>query len=371
MEQRGHLVRIFTGYPRFKARELPSPKTSTFPWLMTPYMALGRIGAPHAAERLSYQVLATFDRWMAARLPPCEVFHCMSGAGLESGRLARERHGTIVVCDRASSHMSFQQEILRSEFDRCGIEFRVADPRIVDRELAEYESADLIVVPSNFARRSFIRQAVPAEKIRVAPFGVNLQRFRPGVVHDEVFRVLFVGQIGVRKGIPYLLEALGDLRLPRFELCLAGTILPEIEPFLARHEGEFRYLGRIAHDRLHQIYAQASVLVLPSVEEGMAYVQAEAMACGVPVIGTPNSGAEDLFDDGVEGFIVPIRDPAAIRDRVLALYERLELHTEMSRAALRRVRALAGWDDYGAQIERLYLSALERPGYSHDASPTV
>ena len=104
------------------------------------------------------------------------------------------------------------------------------------------------------------------------------------------------------------------------------------------------------------------VFVLASVQEGLATVQGQAMACGLPVIATTNTGGEDLFTNGVEGFIVPIRSPEAIREKVLYLYEHPEVREEMSRAALQRVQQLGGWRDYGEQMVTMYEQALARRG---------
>jgi len=101
------------------------------------------------------------------------------------------------------------------------------------------------------------------------------------------------------------------------------------------------------------------VLVLPSIQEGLALVQAQAMACGVPVIASENTGAADLFTDGVEGFIVPIRDAGAIREKLLTLYENPSMREEMGAAALARVRKIGGWDDYGERAEEFYRAALD------------
>ena len=100
---------------------------------------------------------------------------------------------------------------------------------------------------------------------------------------------------------------------------------------------------------------------MPSIEEGLALVQGQAMACGLPVIATTNTGAEDLFTDGVEGFIVPIRDPEAIREKLLRLYHDPELREEMSRAALSRVQSMAGWDDYGVRAEPYLRRGARKP----------
>jgi glycosyltransferase involved in cell wall biosynthesis len=99
--------------------------------------------------------------------------------------------------------------------------------------------------------------------------------------------------------------------------------------------------------------SRSHALVLPSIEDGFGLVLSEAMACGCPPIASNNTGAEDLFTDGVEGFLVPIRDPAAITARLQQLADSPELQRRMSAAALARVRSLGGWTDYGDRWESL------------------
>jgi alpha-maltose-1-phosphate synthase len=357
MERRGHLGRVYTGYPRWKVDGLPKQKVSTFPWFLVPQNALGRLGLHGAQERLNRIAIEAFDRWMARHLESCEVFHCLSSFGVESHQVARQR-GAITVCDRGSSHIVYQDQLLREEYRRWRIPFSGIDRRIVERELIEYEDCDLICVPSNFVYRSFIQMGVPENKLRKISYGVDLSLFRPTDKQDQTFRVLYVGSLSLRKGIPYLLEALGGLDLPRFEVWLIGSVVPEVRPFLAAYQDKFRYLGVVQRPELYKYYSQGSVLVLPSIEEGLALVQAQAMACGLPVIATPNTGAEDLFTDGIEGFIVPIRSAEAIRQKVLYLYENPRIRDGMAAAALSRVAALAGWNTYGDRVVEAYASGL-------------
>ena len=96
------------------------------------------------------------------------------------------------------------------------------------------------------------------------------------------------------------------------------------------------------------------VLVLPSIEEGLALVQAQAMACGCPVIASPHTGSEDLFSNEVEGFIVPVRDASALAGRMQQLADHPELRAQMSAAALARVKRAGGWKDYGRQAAAIY-----------------
>jgi glycosyltransferase involved in cell wall biosynthesis len=176
----------------------------------------------------------------------------------------------------------------------------------------------------------------------------------------KTFRVVYVGTMSLRKGLPYLLEAVAPLKLRDFELWLIGAVQQEATSFLSKFDGTYRYLGAIPRSDLFRFYSQGSVFVLPSIDEGLALVQAQAMACGLPVIATTNTGAEDLFTDTVEGFIVPIRSPDAIREKILYLYENPAERELMAAAALKRVKSLGGWDTYGEQMVAGYAEALSK-----------
>jgi glycosyltransferase involved in cell wall biosynthesis len=105
-------------------------------------------------------------------------------------------------------------------------------------------------------------------------------------------------------------------------------------------------------------YSQGSVFVLPSIEEGLALVLSQAMACGLPIIATPNTGAEELITDGREGFIIEARSPQAIQEKIIFLYERPDIRDEMARAALARSNHLGGWESYGKKMMDVYSIAL-------------
>lgn len=281
-----------------------------------------------------------------------------------------QKKGGVYICNRGSSHILFQKSILEEEHRRWGAPHPLGFPAWgVKREVAEYTVANAIAVPSQFAKRTFIEQGVPPEKVHVCPYGVDLSLFRPFPKADQKFRVLFVGSFSIRKGIGYLFKAVQPLvNRGQVEVWLIGGATEEVGGILARNRDLFIDKGFLPRKDLARLYSQGSVLVLPSVEEGLALVQAQAMACGVPVIATPNSGAEDLFTDGVEGFIVPARDPLAIREKIEWLLANSEAHAEMAATALRRVQALGGWRAYGEKCASMYSKLwLRRSLLQHEA----
>jgi glycosyltransferase involved in cell wall biosynthesis len=309
-------------------------------------------------------LLKDLANWLERSLEPewTDVFHGLDGTGPKAGRRVRE-NGKLWICDRGCSHILTQRDLLVEEHN----EWHMAPPKFsedrLERCVAEYEEAHAITVPSQFSMRSFLQHGISAERVFVCPYGVDLSEFRPGVKRDDVFRVIHVGQINVRKGIGHLLRAVEPLVAKRkCELWLVGEIHPPMRRLLDEYKGIFEYKGVVPRKDLWQLYSQASVLVLASVEEGLALVQAQAMACGVPVIATTNTGAEDLFTDGVEGFIIPIRSPEKIREKIEWMIDNRELRDKMAAAALERVKSLGGWNRYGERVVDVYKTLAIRHG---------
>jgi glycosyltransferase involved in cell wall biosynthesis len=358
MDRRGALVAVISGYPRFKLKNqgLPNDKIKTFPYLHAPYMRF----APRSVairQFWEWQDRLWFDRYTARNLPPCDIFCGLSGSATHTSRVAKSR-GAKHVCDRGSSHIFFQDSILREEYDRQGIPFSGIDPRNIESEEAEYESADVITVPSMFALNSFVECGVPRRKLRLSPYGVDLSAFSRCAVkkNEKEFNVLFAGAVSVRKGVSYLLTAFRQLSFEHKRLTLAGSISPELESAVRqwREDPRVSVLGPVPQSRLKEIMSSSDVMVLPSVEEGLALVQAQAMACGCPVIATGHTGSSDLFTDGREGFIIPIRDPDAITERLQLLADAPDLRSRMSEAAVRRVKSIGGWEQYGERMHQIF-----------------
>lgn len=367
LQKRGHLAAVYSGYPRrnFRDTQVDPRLMRCFPWIQTPVELANRYGLmPRRLYRpLSLWAHRSLARHAARTLPRCHALSMLSSSGLEAGRAAQARN-IAYVCDRGSTHIVWQREILSGEYERHGFRFTDIPPAVCEREIAEYETADAITVPSSFVRRTFVERGVPAERLHRIPYGVDLGLFAPRSSRDEEFRVLFVGGLSVRKGLPYLLQGFARAGIAGARLVLVGAPQSETETLLARHPvAALERTGPVPRTEVARQMARASVLVLPSVEEGLALVQAQALACGCPVIATPNTGAEDLFADGVEGFIVPARDPEAIADRLVRLHDDPALRSAMSEAALARVQAIGGWDSYGRAQIALFAALARARGH--------
>jgi starch synthase len=366
LHARNHLRRIYSTWPwaRLKREGLPHSLVRAFPLIhTTDYLLRQTPFYSTAIDGLFNRwVSDTFDAWLRRRIEPCDALIAISGAGLTTGPLVQSRGGKF-ICDRGSAHQRFQFEVMAEEHRRWRVPYTPPPDHIVRREEAIYALADAITVPSNVARRSFLAMGVPTEKVHVIPYGVRLDRFTPTEPPPAgSFEVLFAGQIGLRKGIPYLLQAFARLRHPRKHLTLAGSVQNDLRQLLATLPTEnVTFIGSIPQPELARLMSRSHVLVLPSVEEGLALVQGQAMACGCPVVATAATGAEDLFADGIEGFIVPDRDTDALALRLQQLADDTALRARISAASLARVHHLGGWDRYGDQWDTLLHSLTGIP----------
>jgi len=308
-------------------------------------------------QPLSYLVGDTwFDRAASRRLDGADIYHGFNNQSLQGMRAAKRRGMTTIV-ERASAHPDVVHDLLRDEFARFGLTAPTAGRRLRDRHVAEYAEADWIIVPSEFVRRSMVERGVSASKLRRIHLGVATERFSPGIKRDDCFRVLFVGAISLQKGLPYLLEGFRRANLPkeRSELVLVGGTFPEASAVLANYEGQFRHLPAVPQDRLVQEYHNASVFVLPSLQEGFGMVVYEAAACGLPVIVSDHVGA--AIRDGQDGFVVRIRDAAAIAEKLIYLYEHEEVRRRMGESARAFVSQFT-WQRYQRELIANYRDML-------------
>ncbi len=376
LQAANRLAAIYTGYPRSKVRntDVDPRLIHCFPWFVVPNLAAYRIPfMPRVVHReLAWRAGETLGAYAARTLPPCDVVTALSGSGREAGKVVQSRGG-VYVCERCSTHIDWGEQVLRDEYAELGLPWHGTDPRSLANERIEYELADAVVVPSQVAARSFVDMGMSPSKIRCVPFGVDLSAYRRSAPRADRFRVLFVGALSVRKGLHYLLQAFRKAALPNAELVLVGSRTGDSETLLRRYPVDnLVETGILPRDGVVREMSRAHVMMLPSIEEGLAMVQPQALACGCPVIASRNTGAEDLFDDGVEGFIVPPRDVDALAERLTRLYLDRPLLDRMAVAAVARMQAVGGWRDYGRRAMAIYdelLAAKRQSTRARSAEP--
>jgi glycosyltransferase involved in cell wall biosynthesis len=363
LQKKGYLHRLISTYPVFEITKYGIEPTcvSSIWHLELLSRAWRRLPSLLKGDRnLQLWFLEHFDRSVLRCLSPgSDLFVGWSGACFWSLHQAKEM-GSMTVVERGSSHMQYQTKILQEEYDRWGLKFTTTHPGVYDRELQSYADADRIAVPSLFVKRTFLERGIPESKLIHVPYGTSLAEFYPVPKEDNIFRVIHCGGITLRKGVQYLLQAFYELNLQDAELWLVGSLAPELETFLVKYQSNRIIVkGKKPQNQLRWFYSQCSVFCLASIEEGLAMVQAQAMACGLPVIHTTNTGGEDIVRDGIDGFCVSIRDVEALKEKILFFYENPEQQAEMGNNAIEQARTSLTWDEYGKRIVNSYSQSLQ------------
>lgn len=311
-----------------------------------------------------YHLRAEFFDWLVSRdLKRNKDYKCFIGwssMSLQSAKQAK-KDGKLVLIERGSSHILVQNKILHEEYKKYNIDFEI-DKRIIEKELKEYEIADYVVVPSGFVKQSFLDMGFPKEKIFVNNFGSS-DFFKPELFigRKDSFRILYLGGVSIRKGLRYLFEALDLLDIPenKFEFWIIGSISDEMKSFVAAHQKpNWKMFGHINHYDLSKYISQCDVAVQPSVEEGLSMVIPQMLACGVPVIATINTGGADIITDGLNGFIVPIRNPRGIVDCLQLLYNDPKKLSYMKEQSSSFSALNLTWDSYGVRYANFIKSIV-------------
>lgn len=286
-----------------------------------------------ALTRSAYWDNALFDAWAARNLGEADVVISRSSVALATFRQAKKLHKKTVLY-RGSSHIEYFDAIRREEAELWNVPYQsLIDERSIAREKEEYAIADYFYVPSTYALKTYIDKGIPAEKMLTFPLSAEAISGREKI-SSGVFTILYVGNISIYKGIPYLLRAVEEIKKEKnVKLVLAGSISSEMKPILARYQHIFTYAGIVPHHEVGELYAAADAFVFPSIDDGFGQVMLEAMGYGVPVIASTHSAGLDIIRNGENGFVVPIRNAAAIRDRILELEGDREKAQSMGRAS--------------------------------------
>jgi glycosyltransferase involved in cell wall biosynthesis len=299
----------------------------------------------------------------AGRIEAAAVYAYEDGA-LATFKAAR-RLGMRRLYQLPIAYWRLLQELLAEERDRRpdwaptigGLADSAAKHRRKDQELAE---ADCVIVASSFTRHSLMRCPAPPNRIEVVPYGAPpaIEVRRPCADgRRRPLRALFVGHLSQRKGLADLDAAMTQVG-GSATLTLVGPRTARNCPALDRTIRAHRWIPPAPHARVLELMATHDVLVFPSIVEGFGLVMTEALSRGLPVITTPHTGAADLLTDGRDGFVVPIRSPDAIADRLTRLAEDRDLLAAMSEAALATARRNP-WQRYEERIAQIVAGARQ------------
>jgi alpha-maltose-1-phosphate synthase len=358
----GHLHAFLTGFSRFSPFakiNIPAQKVKRHDFLQTIYLICAKAGLPEfITSTVNSMSASTLDRASLKWAKESNVFIYYRTEGYNTTRkLHRDHYSTLCAMEEVNSHVEHACEILKQEHSQLKIRSRFTKDPDYNLRLKTYEHSDIIICPSEFVRRSFLEKGFSPEKIIKVNFGLppletNVDQAQKQ--RDGTFRMLYVGQLNYRKGLRYAIEAFKQLRHPKKEFIIVGpkTPITGLETTTIP-EGVF-FKGTLKGERLKEQFRLADVFILPSLEEGLALVQGEALSFGLPLVITTNTGGEDFIKNGVEGFIVNPGNVIQLTSCLQRLNDEKDLLTNMSAAAIKAANKIGGWE----KAVELLLSAL-------------
>jgi glycosyltransferase involved in cell wall biosynthesis len=293
--------------------------------------------------------------WVRQNSRAIRAVHCYEDSAAETFRAAAE-HGLACIYELPIAYWETSRKILDEEAQRHPAWeptlFATRDSREkCERKTREVHLADTVVCPGRFVLDSLPENIRREKKCVVAKFGSpTLPPLKHSNPENKKLRVLFAGSMSQRKGLADVFTAMKLLDRSDAELVVFGPAILPMD-FYRKQFDAFIYEPPRPHSAVLELMQACDVLVLPSLVEGRALVQQEALACGLPLIVTANAGADDLIEEGATGFLVPIRAPEKIAEKIGWFADRRNLLPAM-RAASRSKAATYTWNDYADTIIR-------------------
>jgi len=308
---------------------------------------------------LSYQAL---DRKVSRLLSnhSSQILHAYEDGCSSSFARAKEL-GMQCSYELPIAHWATVRRLLAEEVERYPQwEPTLESTRELEEKLSRKEEelrlADRITCPSQFVLDSIpleIRQKTPCQ---ISPFGSPM--CEPASIEssskNDTLKLLFVGSMSQRKGLADLFEAMKLLKGEPISLSILGQPSMPME-FYRKQFAEFEYFPPCSNQKVWEIMKAHDALVLPSIVEGRALVQQEALSCGLPIVVTPNAGGEDLIEEGITGHLVPIRSPEKIEGAIRTMIENRNRKEEIRKLCQKRAIQYT-WENYAQNIIDFNLS---------------
>ncbi len=364
LAQRGEQVTIFTAAYRARFAQL-APQVS-LRWVPQFVPSIHFLTGVQLARPWQRADTALYDHLVAMRIATTRdhfgIFWAWASGALASGRAASS-HGARFVLDRACPHVDAQQALIRKECEQLGIHYQAEPSWFRDRQLAEYEEADIILVPSTYSRATF--SPALQSKTMVAPlFGrvpmpqVTTSANIISVTSKDTGPFTFgtVGGQPLRKGFLYLLQAWKRLQLPNARLLLRTDAALDRSPILRRLLRELPNVEIVRYvDDMSDFYSRCDAFVFPTIDDGFGMSLLEAMAHGLPAITTTHCGAAELFTPDKDVIVVPAQDAEHLAVAMQRLYSSAETRMCLRASALDSLRRIEGDGAY-----HLYSKTLDQ-----------
>ncbi len=275
----GHNVRFYSYVPTKRCSEfgIEEQFCVSFLWLVWPFFALTKISPKSWEDSIVWYRNLLIDWYISRTMRKCDVCIGIGTVYVKAFERAK-KEGATTILEWGSKHIIEQ----RKQFG--GLEDYSS--RTLNRELKQYSVCDYISISAAHVRDSFLRQGVPAEKLIINPYGVALSQFHPTNCSKE-YDLIYVGGWRFEKGCDILIELCQKYG---YSLLHVGAIVNFDFPELSC----MKHIDPVDQKELVDYYAKARIFVLPSRAEGLALVQAQAIACGLPIVCSKETGGADL-----------------------------------------------------------------------------
>lgn len=365
LQDKGYLHKLATSYPKFEVAKygIDTKKVST-------------VVSKEVIERSWYKIFGNYpsnillcdwyDYVTSLQIPlDSDIYIIWSGFALKTiQRIRKYNPRAIIILERGSSHILFQRQILEQAYTYLPKHAKNMLPsdKIIAKEQAEYELADFIALPTNFTKKTFIGKGIAENKLVINPYGVDLKDFTYNENlkdKSDTLNILFVGAFCVRKGAKIFLQIVDKLKdNTNIRFQIVGSIETGLEEKIAPYLNKnLFYQPSIPQKELKSFYEKADIFLFPSYEEGMAMVTLQAMACGLTLVVSDNSGAGMVLEHGKTGFLFEPEETEKYVETILLLAKNKDLCRKIGAEVHNKVKTGFTWEDYGQRYVQ-YLDKL-------------
>lgn len=364
LQQQGKLKHYFVGTRRY-LKDLESEVQTRLPIFGLLAYAAAKTLPRYHGESIRFALCDSFEQQVLKNISAGD--NLLAGMGYMNKAIKRiKESGGVSIIDARNSHPSNFWKIVAEEHARWGETTPPLWPRHHMRQQITAATADYFVVPSNFVKNSFLECGIPENRLLYLPYAIDLSLFKPRNekrLESKPLTLVCSGALSLRKGSPYLFETLRLVQKQEknVKLKLIGKMDKPVEKIFKKNGYSglpIEWHARMNHEELVEWLKDGDIFVLPTLEEGMVRSAAEALACGLPVVTTPNSGVNDFIQEGINGSVVPIRDPQATSEAILKWWENIRnngITPESNKSNMERLR-----EDFFRKTLKNFLNTIEK-----------
>ncbi|MBN7816351.1 glycosyltransferase family 4 protein [Algoriphagus pacificus] len=325
------------------------------------YLWFNRLVIKVSKKNVALKAARMYGKFSTRFIKDAEIFHVRSGSGLNGAIEKAKISGMKVVVDHSIAHPAFLDKNLRNEYNNNNESFDLGlDSLFWQGVLADCEKADCLLVNSYFVKKTFLDQGFNPDKIKTVYLGVREDFFgiKKNYSVTEKLKILFTGNFGFRKGAEYLLRALVELDKRNFsyEMTVVGSF-QDAASLVERYKPKnINFIGHIPQSELKYFLSNSDIYIFPSLAEGCASSGMEAMASGLPIIATLESGFPIInYENGI---LIPSKNSNLIVEKIMELASNENLRRKIGTNANITISSNFTWEKYASSVFTIYKELL-------------